>query len=70
MERTWGDEIFKTFPHLDLEDVIARLNWFETDVVPALDFYRAHKSHKFHEINGEQEIDKVAEDILKSIGLK
>jgi len=53
-----------------LEDVIARLDWFETDVVPALDFYRAHKSHKFHEINGEQEIDKVSEDILISIGLK
>lgn len=54
----------------DLDDVIARLDWFETDVVPALDFYRAHKSHKFHEINGEQEIGKVAEDILKSVGLK
>ncbi len=54
----------------ELEDVIARLDWFESDVVPALDFYRAHKSHKFHEINGEQEIGKVAEDILKSLGLK
>lgn len=54
----------------ELVDVIARLDWFETDVVPALDFYRAHKSHKFHEINGEQEISKVAEDILESIGLK
>ena len=54
----------------ELQDVIARLDWFETDVVPVLDFYRAHKSHKFHEINGEQEIGKVAEDILESIGLK
>jgi adenylate kinase family enzyme len=54
----------------NLDDVIARLDWFETDVVPVLDFYRAHKSHKFHEINGEQKIDKVAEDILKSVGLK
>lgn len=54
----------------DLEDIIAKLDWFETDVVPALDFYRAHKSHKFHEINGEQEIVKVSEDVLKSIGLK
>jgi adenylate kinase len=54
----------------ELQDVIARLDWFETDVVPVLDFYRAHKSQKFHEINGEQEVGKVAEDILKSIGLK
>jgi len=54
----------------DLNVVIARLDWFETDVVPVLDFYRAHKSYRFHEINGEQEIDKVSEDILKSLSLK
>lgn len=52
-----------------IEDIIARLDWFDTDVVPALDFYRAHKSHRFHEINGEQEIGKVHEDIVKSLGL-
>jgi adenylate kinase family enzyme len=52
-----------------LEDVIARLDWFETDVVEALDFYRAHKSHKFHEINGEQEVGKVHQDIVKSLGI-
>jgi len=54
----------------ELKDVIARLDWFETDVVPALDYYRSHKSHKFHEINGEQEISKVSEDVIESLGLK
>lgn len=52
-----------------IEDVIARLDWFETDVVPVLDFYRSHRSHAFHEINGEQEIGKVHQDIVKSLGL-
>lgn len=52
-----------------IEDVIARLDWFESDVVPVLDFYRAHKKHHFHEINGEQEIGKVHQDIVKSLGL-
>jgi adenylate kinase family enzyme len=73
VSRDWAIQRMKERGREDdknLEDVIARLDWFETDVVPALDFYRSHKSHKFHEINGEQEIDKVAEDILKSIGLK
>jgi len=54
----------------ELKDVIARLDWFETDVVPALDYYKSHKSHKFYEINGEQEIDKVSEDIIESLDLK
>jgi adenylate kinase family enzyme len=73
VSREWAIEGMKERGRDDdkeLEDIIARLDWFETDVVPALDFYRAHKSHKFHEVNGEQEIGKVAKDILESIGLK
>ncbi len=52
-----------------IEDVVARLDWFETDVVPVLDFYRAHKKHRFYEINGEQNIEKVHQDILNLLGL-
>jgi adenylate kinase family enzyme len=52
-----------------MEDVLARLDWFDTDVVPAIDYYRGHRSHTFHEINGEQEIEKVFEDIVKALNL-
>ena len=53
----------------DAKDVTARLDWFDDDVVPVVDYYRAHKSHNFHEINGEQSIEKVHEDILGSLDL-
>jgi adenylate kinase family enzyme len=55
----------------DIEDsdIKNRLDWFDDDVVPVLDYYRAHKSYNFHEINGEQEIEKVYGDILKSLDL-
>jgi adenylate kinase family enzyme len=54
---------------VDLEDVETRMKWFNSDVVPVLDYYRAHKAHTFHEINGEQSIEKVHEDVLKSLGI-
>jgi|AntRauTorckE6833_2_1112554.scaffolds.fasta_scaffold00357_32 adenylate kinase family enzyme len=46
-----------------------RMNWFENEVSEVIDYYRAHKSHNFIEIKGEQSIDKVHEDILKSLDL-
>jgi adenylate kinase len=52
---------------IELSDIENRLDWFETDVAPVIDYYRSHKIHHFHEINGEQEIDKIHEDILKSL---
>jgi len=65
-----GNGLFKRMKERGRDDdirfrkmLLLWLDWFETDVVPALDFYRAHKSHKFHEIKGEQEISKVAEEI-------
>ncbi len=45
----------------------SRMNWFDEEVVPVLDYYRAHKKYVFHDINGEQTIEKVHEDILKSL---
>jgi len=53
----------------ETEDINMRLDWFESDVVPVIDYYRAHKSHTFHEINGEQSIDEVYQDVLKSLDI-
>jgi len=45
------------------DDIKARLNWYETDVVPAINFYRNNPKYNFLEINGEQTIEKVHQDI-------
>ena len=45
------------------DDIKARLDWYETDVVPAINFYRNNLKYNFLEINGEQTIEKVHQDI-------
>lgn len=52
------------------DDIEARLNWYETDVAPTIDFYRNNSRYNFLEINGEQTIEKVHQDILKRLDVK
>lgn len=54
---------------IEESDVENRMNWFNDEVVPVLDYYRGHKVHNFIEVNGEQEIEKVHQDILKALDL-
>ena len=58
-ERKRGDD--------DGEGVKKRLDWFESDVAPALDYYRSHPVRNFVEVNGEQSIEKVHEDIVTAL---
>ncbi len=48
-------------------DIEARLNWYDTDVVPAVDFFRSNKNYRFLQISGEQAVEKVQADILAGI---
>ena len=43
------------------------MKWYESDVLPAVDFFRKNESYNFLEIKGEQTIEKVNEDIIKSL---
>lgn len=51
------------------KNIERRLAYYEKYVVPAIEFYKQDKQHKFIEINGEQAIEKVHEDIVKAAGL-
>lgn len=44
-----------------------RLNWFETSVGPVVEYFRTSPHVEFIEIDGEQSIEKIHEDIVKSI---
>lgn len=48
------------------EGVLKRLEWFQTEVQPVLDYYK--KQNRLIVINGEQSVEKVFEDIVKAIG--
>jgi len=45
----------------------AKLKWFNEKVVPSIDFFRNSPRYKFLEIDGEQDIEKVHEQIITSI---
>ncbi|MFA5737042.1 MAG: nucleoside monophosphate kinase [Candidatus Paceibacterota bacterium] len=45
------------------EDIKRRLDWFEKDVRPALEYYEKESTHLFLHINGEQSREKIHEDI-------
>lgn len=49
------------------EDIENRLNWFETEVMPTINYYKNNKDYNFYDINGEQTIEKVHEDIIKAL---
>jgi adenylate kinase family enzyme len=72
VSRTWATDRMKARGRSDdkeASDIKNRLDWFDTDVAPVLDYYRSKKDYNFHEINGEQSIEKVHEDILNSLNL-
>ncbi len=51
------------------KDITSRLDWFDTDVVPALDFYRTNARYHFIDVNAEREIQDIHADIVKQCGL-
>ena len=69
VSREWAISRMEERGRLDdnRQSLLQRLNWFETDVVPAIDFYRLHRSHRFHEINGEQTVEEVHDEIIRSV---
>ncbi|HMP67508.1 MAG TPA: nucleoside monophosphate kinase [Candidatus Paceibacterota bacterium] len=70
VSREWSIEKMKNRGRKDdkeMSDILARLDWFDNEVVPVIDYFRAHREYLFTEINGEQSVDDVHKDIL--IGL-
>jgi len=48
-------------------DIDARLEWYDTNVMPTIDFFRQNDYYKVIDINGEQSIEKVNADIIAAI---
>ena len=49
------------------EGIEKRLEWFDKDVVPSVEFFRNNKNCTFIEINGEQTIGGVNKEIVKKV---
>ena len=66
--RKWSEERLLARGRLDdttLAKINKRLDWYETDVYPAIEFYKNNKEYNFIEVNGEETIEKVYGEIVK-----
>lgn len=54
---------------LNPEVVAKRLAFFNTDVAPAVDYYRTADGYRFLEINGEQTPEQVFTDVKKGLNI-
>lgn len=52
---------------IDEEDVTSKMNWFETDVLPALDMYRHDPRYSMIHVNGNQTIEAVHKEIVEKL---
>lgn len=67
VSRQWSEERLLARHRQDdasLEKIDKRLDWFDKDVVPALNYLKSDPFYRYIEINGEQSIEKVHSDIV------
>lgn len=69
VSRGWSDDRLLARGREDdktLAKINKRLDWFEKDTMPAIEYFRESRFYKFIEVNGEQSIEKVHADIVSA----
>jgi adenylate kinase family enzyme len=69
VSRKWSEEKLLSrgrFDDVNVDKIDKRLDWFEKDTKPAVDYFRNDPYYNFIEVNGEQTIEKVHKDIIDS----
>ncbi len=49
------------------EGINKRMDWFENDVIPCIDFFKKDKECEVFSINGEQSVEEVHAEIMKKV---
>jgi adenylate kinase len=52
---------------LNEEEIERRLNWFETDVLPAVEYFRNYSKYNFVELDGDQPVEAVQQELLLKV---
>jgi len=66
VSRKWSEERLLARGRTDdktLEKITKRLDWFEEDTWPAIEYFKTNSLYNFLEINGEQTVEQVFNDI-------
>lgn len=65
--RKWAEERLLSRGRSDdksISKITKRLDWFELDTWPAVEYFKTNNMYRFLEIDGEQTIEKVHQDIV------
>lgn len=57
------------FDDQNLEEINKRLDWFDRDVLPAVEYYRNNPKYHFVEVDGGQTREKIHEDLVHMLEL-
>jgi adenylate kinase family enzyme len=49
------------------EEIDRRLNGFQTDVIPAVEYFRKCSKYNFVELNGDQPVEAVQQELLLKV---
>jgi len=52
---------------LNEEEIERRLNWFESDVLPAVEYFRNYSKYNFVELDGDQPVEPVQQELLLKV---
>ncbi|HRH26605.1 MAG TPA: nucleoside monophosphate kinase [Parcubacteria group bacterium] len=68
--RTWAEErLSSRHREDDLTLMVkSRLDWFDTDVVPVVEYFKSNTDVDFISVNGEQSIEEVHNELLSKLG--
>lgn len=67
VSRQWSEDRLLGRGRMDdtsLTKINKRLDWFDKDTLPVIEYFKTNKLYKFIEVNGEQPIEKVCSDII------
>ncbi len=69
VSRTWSEDRLKDRHRSDdeLSFVKTRLDWFDSDVMPAVDYFKTSSDVTFFDVDGERTIDEIHKDIVNKI---
>jgi adenylate kinase len=51
------------------ESIEERVNWYDSEVLPAVEFYRENPDYNVVDINGEQSIEEVHNEIIEKLNM-
>jgi adenylate kinase len=52
---------------INQEEIKRRLNWFESDVLPAVEYFRKYSKYNFIELDGDQPVEVVQHELLSKV---